>query len=53
MVRAGNIYANIKNRKYVIKLGIKTDFKRKGKSSRHKSQYGQLAAIITKEKQFI
>lgn len=50
VVGADRIYANNKNRRYVTKLGIKTDFKRKGKPSRHKSQYDQLAAVITKER---
>jgi hypothetical protein len=47
---ADKIYANNANRNYVSKNGIKTDFKRKGKKSKYKSQYDQLAIMITKER---
>ena len=50
VVGADRIYANNKNRSYVTKLGIKTDFKRKGKPTKYKPQYDQLAAVITKER---
>lgn len=50
VVGADRIYANNKNRTYVTKLGIKTDFKRKGRPSKHKNQFDQLAVMITKER---
>jgi len=50
LVGADRIYATNMNRKYVTKRGIKTDFKRKGKPSKHKAQYDQLALMITKER---
>ena len=48
VVGADGIYATNANRRYVTKNNIKTDFKRKGKPSKHKKQYDQLAAAITK-----
>lgn len=50
VVGADRIYATNANRTYVTKNGIKTDFKRKGKPSKHKDQYEQLAHMITKER---
>ena len=50
LVGADRIYATNVNRKYVTRRGIKTDFKRKGKPSRHKAQFDQLALMITKER---
>jgi len=50
VVGADKIYATNANRNYVSKNGIKTDFKRKGKASRYKSQFNQLAIMITKER---
>ena len=50
VVGADRIYANNANRTYVTKHGIKTDFKRKGRASKHKLHYDQLASLITKER---
>ncbi len=50
IVGADRIYANNENRTYVTKLGIKTDFKRKGRPSKHKNHFDQLAVMITKER---
>jgi len=50
VVGADRIYATNANRNYVTKLDIKTDFKRKGKPSKHKLHFDQLAHIITKER---
>lgn len=50
VVGADAIYANNKNRSYATKRNIKTDFKRKGKASKYKKQFSQLAAMITKER---
>lgn len=47
---ADGIYANNTNRKYVTKEKIKTDFKRKGRPSKHKDHFAQLAKMITKER---
>lgn len=47
---ADGIYANNKNRKYVTDNNIKTDFKRKGKPSKHKDHYALLAQMITKQR---
>ncbi len=49
VVGADRIYANNTNRVYVTKHGIKTDFKRKGRPSKHKLHFDQLASVITKE----
>jgi len=50
IVGADKIYANNVNRNYVSKNGIKTDFKRKGKPSKHQNHFDQLAQMITKER---
>lgn len=50
VVGADRIYANNSNRTYVSKLGIKTDFKRKGRPSKYKKHFDQLAMMITKER---
>ena len=47
---ADAIYATNKNRNYVSKHGIKTDFKRKGKLPKNYSQEKKLKALITKER---
>lgn len=47
---ADGIYANNGNRTYVTKNGIKTDFKRKGRKSKHQKHYNQLQKAITKER---
>jgi len=50
IVGADKIYANNVNRKYVTKQSIKTDFKRKGRPSKHKDHFNQLSKMITKER---
>lgn len=50
IVGADAIYANNKNRKFVTKYGIKTDFKPKGRPSKHRKHQDQLARMITKER---
>jgi len=50
IVGADAIYATNANRTFVTKHGIKTDFKRKGKPSRHKDHYALLSKMITKER---
>ena len=50
IVGADAIYATNANRTYVTKNQIKTDFKRKGKPSKHKEHYNQLAQAIRKER---
>jgi len=50
LLGADGIYANNANRRYVTQHNIKTDFKRKGKPSKHKSHFDQLAKMITKER---
>lgn len=50
LLGADGIYANNANRKYVTNNNIKTDFKRKGRPSKHKSHFDQLAKMITKER---
>ena len=47
---ADAIYATNKNRKFVTKHGIKTDFKPKGRRSKHRKHQDQLARMITKER---
>ena len=47
---ADGIYANNKNRKFVTEQQIKTDFKRKGKPSKHKDHFALLAKMITKQR---
>ena len=48
IVGADSIHATNTNRRYVTKNNIKTDFKRKGKPSKHKKHYEQLAMLITR-----
>jgi hypothetical protein len=50
VVGADAIYANNKNRKFVTKHGLKTDFKPKGRRSKHRKHQDQLARMITKER---
>ncbi len=50
VVGADRIYHNNPNRVYVSKHGIKTDFTRKGRASKHKDHFDQLAKMITKER---
>lgn len=50
VVGADAIYANNKNRNFVSKHGIKTDFKPKGRRSKHRKHQDQLAKMITKER---
>lgn len=50
IVSADAIYANNKNRKFVTKHDIKTDFKPKGRRSKHRKHQDQLAQMITKER---
>jgi hypothetical protein len=50
LLGADGIYANNRNRKYVTRKGIKTDFKRKGRRSKHHHHYDQLQKAITKER---
>ena len=47
---ADAIYATNANRRYVTKRSIKTDFKPKGRPSKHKKHKSQLAKMITKER---
>lgn len=47
---ADGIYANNGNRTYVTQNGIKTDFKRKGRKSKHQLHFDQLQKAITKER---
>jgi hypothetical protein len=44
------IYATNENRRFATKNKIKTDFKRKGKPSKHELHRKQLATMITKER---
>lgn len=44
------IYATNKNRNFITKNGIRTDFKRKGKATKHEKQRRKMAAAITKER---
>ena len=50
IVGADAIYANNKNRNFVTKYHIKTDFKPKGRRSKHRKHQDQLARMITKER---
>lgn len=50
IVGADAIYATNKNRNFVTKNDIKTDFKRKGKLPKNYSQEKKLKALITKER---
>lgn len=47
---ADAIYATNDNRNYVTAQNIKTDFKRKGKKTKHHDHYKLLAQMITKER---
>ena len=50
IVGADAIYATNKNRKFATGRKIRTDFKRKGRASKHEHHRKQLAAMITKER---
>ena len=50
VVGADAIYATNKNRKFATSNKIRTDFKRKGRASKHEKHRKQLAALITKER---
>jgi len=50
VVGADAIYATNKNRKFATSRKIRTDFKRKGRASKHEHHRKQLAAMITKER---
>lgn len=50
MLGADAIYATNKNRNFVTKNDIRTDFKRKGKKTKHHEHYQLLAQMITKER---
>ena len=50
MLGADAIYATNANRNFVTANGIKTDFKRKGKKTRHHDHFKLLANMITKER---
>ncbi len=49
-VGADAIYATNKNRVFATSNKIQTDFKPKGKPSKHRNQQMQLAKMITKER---
>jgi len=44
------IYATNKNRNFITTNGIRTDFKRKGKATKHEKQRRKMASAITKER---
>lgn len=50
VVGADAIYATNENRRFITKNGIKTDFKPKGKPSKHFKEEQQLRSLITKER---
>ena len=50
IVGADAIYATNENRKFATARKIRTDFKRKGKASKHEPHRKQLAGLITKER---
>ena len=50
MLGADAIYATNANRNFVTANNIKTDFKRKGKKTKHHEHYKLLAQMITKER---
>ncbi|MBL4656706.1 MAG: transposase [Flavobacteriales bacterium] len=50
IVGADAIYATNKNRRFATGRKIRTDFKRKGRASKHEPHRKQLAAMITKER---
>jgi len=47
---ADGIYANNSNSVYVTTKNIKTDFKRKGKPCKYRTQFATLAKAITKQR---
>ena len=47
---ADAIYATNANRRFCTKNNIRTDFKRKGRASKHEPQRKQLSKLITKER---
>ena len=50
MLGADAIYATNDNRNFVTANNIRTDFRRKGKRTKHHDHYGLLAKMITKER---
>ena len=50
LVGADAIYATNDNRKFLTRNGIGTDFKLKGRPSKHRKQQEQIAKMITKER---
>lgn len=50
VVGADAIYATNKNRTFATSNLIRTDFKRKGRASKHEDHRKQMAAVITKER---
>jgi len=50
LLGADAIYATNANRKFLTRNGIKTDFKPKGRPSKHRKQQEQIAKMITKER---
>lgn len=50
IIGADAIYATNANRRFLTKNGIGTDFKPKGRPSKHRKQQNQLAKMITKER---
>ena len=50
LVGADAIYASNANRKFLTRNGIRTDFKLKGRPSKHRKQQEQIAKMITKER---
>lgn len=50
VVGADAIYATNNNRKFATLRGVRTDFKRKGRASKHEQHRKQLAGMITKER---
>lgn len=50
VVGADGIYATNANRNYATEKKIKTDFKRKGRPSKHKEHFDQLQYAITRER---
>ena len=50
LVGADAIYATNANRKFLTKNGIRSDFKLKGRPSKHRKQQEQIAKMITRER---
>jgi len=50
LLGADSIYATNRNRKFVSKNKIRTDFKPKGRPSKHRKHQSQMAKMITKER---